>query len=224
MRQSPDYIQVQLKTRFLTGSGIEQALRETGGEWQKRDGAEAWSKSLSPEQVNTLLAAIEHDPETTTLSAPRVMMFNGQRAFVMISTSTAYVGEVQRIKTRDGTNAFDPVIKTVNSGVVLDARVNVTGDGKSVALDLHPHVARLLSLEPVLATGGEAGKGPFIQVPRLSTATLHASTTVANDQTVVMRVTPKLKSGSAPATQPTTAADTPPTIILFNPSVIRPSR
>jgi beta-lactamase regulating signal transducer with metallopeptidase domain len=225
MRASPDHLQVSLKTRFLTGEGINAALQQIGGEWQPRDGAEMWSKLLSPAEVERVLEAIRHDPKTTTLSAPRLILFNGQRAFVMVATSTAYIAEVSRIKAQDGSTAFDPLIKNVHSGIVLDAHVDVTDNGKSIALDVRPHVARLLSLEKVLAPGSEAGKGPFIQLPRVSTSTLATKVSVPDQQTVVMRITPQLKSAPGPSTHPATTAtdDVTPTICLFNPAIIRPS-
>jgi beta-lactamase regulating signal transducer with metallopeptidase domain len=224
LRQSPDYIQVNIKTRFLTGSAVERALNSTGGEWQKRaDGVgEVWSKFLSPDQLSTLLTATQDDRTSTTLTAPRLTLFNAQRAFVVVATETAYVADMNRIKATDGNQGFDPVVKTVHRGVVIDAHAKVSDDAKSVALDLEPHLARLLSLDRSVAPGGDSDKGPFIQVPRVSVATLHTSIQVPNDQTAVMRITPQLKFGGAPTTHPTTAADGAPVFILVNPWVIPP--
>ena len=60
-------------------------------------------------QVSLLLRATQASQYSSTLTAPRLTLFNGQRAFVVVATETAYVSDLTPIV---GTNAvaFDPTV------------------------------------------------------------------------------------------------------------------
>jgi general secretion pathway protein D len=116
-------------------------------------------------QVSLLIRATQVSKNTTTLTAPRLTLFNGQRAFVVVATETAYVSDLTPIV---GTNAvaFDPTVGIVQSGVLLDVQATVSADRKYVTLTLRPTLSRLRDLVsfPVsaLAAGGGTIGGPTV--------------------------------------------------------------
>ncbi|HVT90213.1 MAG TPA: hypothetical protein VHD56_15280 [Tepidisphaeraceae bacterium] len=95
-------------------------------------------------QVSLLLRATQISQNATTLTAPRITLFNGQRAFVVVATETAYVSDLTPIV---GTSAvaFDPTISIIQSGVLLDVQATVSSDRKYVTLTLRPTLTRLRS-------------------------------------------------------------------------------
>ena len=97
--------------------------------------------------VNFLLRATEAAENTTLVTAPRLTLFNGQRAYVLVSRQTAYVSDLQAVVAQ-GAVAFNPTIGLVQSGVLLDVQATVSSDRKYVTLTLRPQLATLLDLLP----------------------------------------------------------------------------
>ena len=79
------------------------------------------------------------------VTAPRVTLSNGQRGYVVVSTQTAYVSDLEPIV---GTRAvgFDPTISIIESGILLDVQGTVSADRKYVTLTLRPTLSRLAAL------------------------------------------------------------------------------
>jgi general secretion pathway protein D len=102
-------------------------------------------------QVSLLLRATQISQNTTTLTAPRLTLFNGQRSFVVVATETAYVSNLTPV-VATGAVAFDPTIGIVQSGVLLDVQATVSADRKYVTLTLRPILSRLRSLTPFPVT------------------------------------------------------------------------
>src|SRR5206468_2928173 len=82
---------------------------------------------------------------STLLTAPRITLFNGQRAYVLVSRQTAYVSDLEAVVAQ-GAVAFNPTIGLVQSGVILDVAATVSADRKYVTLTLRPQLATLLQL------------------------------------------------------------------------------
>jgi general secretion pathway protein D len=118
-------------------------------------------------QVNLLLRATQAAQNSTFVSAPRVTLFNGQRAFVLVATQQAYISDLNA-QTGTGVGIFDPEIGIVSSGVLLDVVATVSADRKYVTLTLRPQLAQLVDLEEFLfqvggtSTFGGTGDESFI--------------------------------------------------------------
>ena len=96
-------------------------------------------------QVNLLLRATQASRNSSIVTAPRVTLFNGQRAFVLVATQRAYISDLNA-QVGTGTGIFDPTISTVQSGVILDVQATVSADRKYVTMTLRPQLATLLQL------------------------------------------------------------------------------
>jgi general secretion pathway protein D len=97
--------------------------------------------------VTFLVRATQALQNSTVVTAPRVTLSNGQRGYVVVSTQTAYVSDLEPVV---GTRSvgFDPTISIIESGILLDVQGTVSADRKYVTLTLRPTLSRLAALQP----------------------------------------------------------------------------
>jgi len=91
-------------------------------------------------ELQTILRAVRKRQRSNIVTAPKLTVFNTQRANVSVITQKAFV---QDFEVEVATNAViaDPVIGTVQEGVVLDVRPIISADRKYITLELQPTVA-----------------------------------------------------------------------------------
>jgi general secretion pathway protein D len=154
-------------------------------------------------QVNMLLRATQASIHTSVVTAPRVTLFNGQRAWVLIATQRAYVSDLTPV-VGNGVVAFSPTIDVINSGVLLDVQATVSSDRKYVTLTLRPQLAELLGLfeftfqqgttqgtTPIIGGGGtivtntSAGSG-IVQQPEIQLTEVRTTVSVPDGGTLLL--------------------------------------
>jgi general secretion pathway protein D len=157
--------------------------------------------------VQFLLNATQASQSSTTLTAPRVTLFNGQRAYVLVATERAYVSSLDAV-VGNNTSAFEPEVDVVASGVLLDVQATVSADRKYVTLTLRPQLAQLLNLftfnfqsatagVPTTPTGGVGGginnsivsfnqSSGFIQEPELQITEVRTTVSVPDGGTLLL--------------------------------------
>jgi general secretion pathway protein D len=155
-------------------------------------------------QVQFLLQATQASQTSTTLTAPRVTLFNGQRAYVLVATQRAYVSDLEAV-VGNNTSSFEPTIDVVSSGVLLDVQATVSADRKYVTLTLRPQLAQLLNLFTfnfqgaasgvstvipgpggVLDTSQGAGQTGFVQEPELQITEVRTTVSVPDGGTLLL--------------------------------------
>jgi type II secretory pathway component GspD/PulD (secretin) len=122
--------------------------------------------------VNFLIRAVQANQTTVQLTAPRLTLFSGQRAVLIVQTQQAYVSGLTPI-VAPGVGLFEPTVATTTAtGVVLSVLATVSPDRKYVFLDLRPQLARLRALvpfsvsaviTPVAVAGTTVGTNQIIQ-------------------------------------------------------------
>jgi general secretion pathway protein D len=155
-------------------------------------GMDVTATFLDDVQVNFLLRATQASVTSSVVTAPRVTLFNGQRAWVVVATQTAYVSNltpvVLTISTGLATNTFtgyQPVVSLANSGVLLDVTATVSADRKYVTLTLLPTLNHLANLVNVpFATG--VGTTGTIQLPIMETTSLATTVSVPDGGTLLL--------------------------------------
>ncbi len=150
--------------------------------------------------VSFLIRAVEANQNTTTLTAPRLTLFSGQRAVLIVETQQAYVSDLTPV-VAPGAALFDPTVSTtVAVGVVLAVQATVSPDRKYVFLDLQPQLARLRALasfqisaavQPVTtAAGGVVGQSSIItgtlQLPTIDVTQVRTSVSVPDGATLLL--------------------------------------
>ena len=107
-------------------------------------------------QVQLLLRATQAQQTSTIVQAPRLTLYNGQRAYVVVAVSQAYVSNLTAA-VGTGVSAFQPTIGFAQSGVELDVVATVSADRKYVTLTLRPELANLLDLKSFTFQTGTSG-------------------------------------------------------------------
>ena len=102
--------------------------------------------------------AVEASVNSTLVTAPRITLFNGQRAYVLVAIQRAYVSNLTPVVTT-GASSFAPTVSIVQSGVVLDVQATVSADRKYVTMTLRPQLATLLDLASFTFQVGTNGGG-----------------------------------------------------------------
>lgn len=96
-------------------------------------------------QVDFLIRATQANRRSSIVQAPRLMMFNGQRAWVAVVRSRQYVSSVTAT-VAEQVAAVAPQVANVQSGTVLDVEGTISNDKKYVTLTVRTGLAQ----EPII--------------------------------------------------------------------------
>lgn len=123
-------------------------------------------------QVDFLIQATQAHSSTRTLTAPRVTLYNGQRAFVSVATQQAFIAGVEAIVS-DNTSGLQPIINYAPTGTLLDVDATVSHDRRYVTMTLRPQVTTLngaIREVPVISGGSAVAIGlPNITMQQIQT-------------------------------------------------------
>jgi type II secretory pathway component GspD/PulD (secretin) len=144
-------------------------------------------------QVDFLVRATQADSRTTVLTAPRLVLINGQRSWVAVTVQQNFVSQLIPV-VATGAVAQAPQIQQINSGAVLDVTATVTADKRYVTMTLRPGLTRLLDVQTFPFGGGAAGGGfgggagaaAFIQLPTLSAQRVATTVSVPDGGTLLI--------------------------------------
>jgi len=95
---------------------------------------------LNNTQVQDFVRALAVRENQSTLTAPRLTVFNTQRAHMFIARQQSYVADYDI-----SGDSYDPVIRQFLVGVVLDVKPIVSSDRRYVTLELRPTVTDLVN-------------------------------------------------------------------------------
>jgi len=137
--------------------------------------------------VALAIDALKSKYEVNTLSAPRLTVFNNQRAHVKVSTITDYVSEVDAEVQASTNNLYytiDTKVRQAPAGTILDVIPTINDNG-TITLALHPTfiTADLDSTVDVESVATSASGGTSLAA---NTLTLPVFTTQSVDTTVVI--------------------------------------
>ena len=135
-------------------------------------------------KLNVALTALEQEGKVNTLSSPKIICFNNQRANIRIETATDYVAKITTttVFTNDNPNVESSAdIETAVEGIVMDVTPTIDANGENITLDLHPTVVELVSLESV-----DLGASGTIRVPKYVRRSADTTVSVVDGGTVVL--------------------------------------
>jgi general secretion pathway protein D len=99
---------------------------------------------LNNTQMNAFIKALAARENQTTLTAPRLTVYNTQRANMFVCTQQSYVAEYNIVG-----DMYEPVVKQFMVGVVLDVKPIVSSDRHYVTLEMRPTTATLLNFTTI---------------------------------------------------------------------------
>ena len=138
-------------------------------------------------QVNFLIQATQASAYTRTLVAPRLTLFNGQRAYLALMTQQAYIGGYDATVS-DNASVVTPTISILSSGTVLDVEGTISADRRYVTLTVRPTVTTLDQLfeTSVAFEGNGAVYNRVIQLPLVTIQTLETTVIVPDRGTLLL--------------------------------------
>jgi general secretion pathway protein D len=148
-------------------------------------------------QVDLLVQATQADRRSVVMTAPRLTFFNGQRAWVAVTTQQAFVSALTPV-TGTAAGAFQPQISTINDGFVLDVEGVVSSDRRYVTMTVIFDFAEFLGFRNSDASEfqGSAGGGNqggdaatfsgFVELPILRGSRVRTTVSVPDKGTVLL--------------------------------------
>ncbi len=99
---------------------------------------------LNNAQVQAFIKALAVRENTSVLLAPRLTVFNTQRAHVFVARQQSYVADYSI-----SADNYDPEIRQFLQGIVLDVKPVVSSDRRYVTLELRPTITDLVSFPTI---------------------------------------------------------------------------
>ena len=150
-------------------------------------------------QIGFLLRAIQADIRSTTLQAPRITLYNGQRSYISVSTVTTYVSDVEPV-VAEAAVGWDPTIGAIPVGVTLDVKATVSADRRYVQMDLRPQVATIEGWDSSIISAAVPMGGiatATIDLPRVRVQDFKTTVSVPDGGTLLLGGTRQYIEGEA---------------------------
>ena len=102
---------------------------------------------LGKPRINMLMTALEKTGKGTIMDSPKITALNGQRVNVAFIKQRQYIqdGDIQA-----GAVAYEPVINTFSTGVVLDVKPVMSYDRKFITIHVFPTLLELVDVRELL--------------------------------------------------------------------------
>ena len=141
-------------------------------------------------QVDFLLKATQADRRSSVMNAPKLVLMNGQRAWVGVLNTLAYVGGVMAVVDENSV-AQQPIPQQLQTGTVLDVQAVVSADKRYVTMNLRPGVAQPvgpMATFPISggAAGAAAAADSFIQLPNTQRQVIRTTVSVPDGGTLLI--------------------------------------
>ncbi len=137
-------------------------------------------------QIDFLIRATQANRRSAIVQAPRLMMFNGQRANVVINRTRSYVSSVTA-NVAEGAVGVQPIVAAIASGTVLDVEGTISADRKYVTLTVRTSLAQEPAFErfEVQRASGNS-PGIFVLLPDQEIRRINTTVSVPDGGTVLL--------------------------------------
>lgn len=137
-------------------------------------------------QVDFLIRATQANAKSSVVQAPRLVMFNGQRANISVGRSRTYVSSITP-QVAEGAVAVQPVTSTASSGTVLDVQGTISADRRYVTVTVQTTQTDEPTFER-FEVQRAAGNSPglFILLPEQAFATVNTTVSIPDGGTVLL--------------------------------------
>ena len=132
---------------------------------------------LDDTQFEVILRAVEKSERIEEVSAPRLTVYDTQRANVSVMKQNSYVQDFD-VEIAQAAAIGDPIIQTIRDGIILDVRPIVSADRRFITMELRPTVADLVRPIPTFQTSLATGPPVTIQVPELAISRVRTTVTM----------------------------------------------
>ncbi|MFQ5845918.1 MAG: hypothetical protein ACE5JG_13120, partial [Planctomycetota bacterium] len=140
---------------------------------------------LDDVQMEVILRAVEKSERIEQISAPRLTVYNTQRANVSVLTQNSYVQDFD-VEIAQAAAIGDPIVQTIRDGVILDVRPIVSADRRFITMELRPTLAELVRPIPTFLTSLATGPPVTIQVPEIAISRVRTTVTIPDAGTLLL--------------------------------------
>ena len=176
---------VNIEARVIQASKGSGFFRDVGIQW----GGESDLLLLDEAQVEVILRAIEKSERLQQITAPRISVYDRQRANVSVLNQISYVMD-HEIEISNGAFISDPIIGVVQEGLLLDFTPTISKDKQYISLELAATYAEIRKpmLEHTIECGAPAeGQRAKIQVPQTDLTLASLSARLPSGGTMLVR-------------------------------------
>jgi hypothetical protein len=209
--------QVTVEARFLTAD--DAALAALPDDLRRRLPLTSTApdrmtdhRPLSDADAAALLALARSSGTASTLTAPRVTVFSGQRAYVLVASQRAYASGATVTAGWPGRFTVTPTIDVADAGVLLDVHATAADDGQSALVTLRPELAEIHAPAP----------DDPLRSPRAAVTTLQTTLDLRSGRTAVVAGVPRPAADEVTARPTTAPARKTHTLLLVKATVTRP--
>lgn len=168
----------RLRTEHIDDTGLNgKRLKKTGGIAMQ-------IATLDDTQLGAIIWMIKKTGRAETLFAPRLTVFNTQRAHLTVVEQQAYIKDFD-VQVAQSAYIADPVIGTVQSGVVFDVRPTISNDRKYITLELRPTLALLEDMRQFNTSLG-ANKTVTFEMPVLRLQSVETTVRIPDQGTLLL--------------------------------------
>ncbi len=137
-------------------------------------------------QVDFLIRATQANARSSVVQAPRLVLFNGQRANIFVGRTQTYVASLQP-QVAQAATAFQPVPGAAQSGSSLDVEATISADRRYVTVTVRTTRAQdpvLTRFEVQRASGNSPGA--FVTNVDQSSASVNTTVSIPDGGTVLL--------------------------------------
>lgn len=140
---------------------------------------------LDDTQVEVVLRAVEKNERIEQVSAPRLSVYDTQRANVSVMTQNSYVQDFD-VEIAQSAAIGDPIVQTIRDGIILDVRPIVSADRRFITMEMRPTVAELVRPFPTFQTSLANGPPVTIQVPEIAISRVRTTVTMPDGGSLML--------------------------------------
>jgi len=140
---------------------------------------------LDDTQFEVILRAVEKSERIEQINAPRLTVYDTQRANVSVLTQSSYVQDFD-VEIAQAAAIGDPIVRTIRDGIILDVRPIVSADRRFITMELRPTVADLVRPIPTFQTSLATGPPVTIQVPEIAISRVRTTVTMPDGGTLML--------------------------------------
>lgn len=136
-------------------------------------------------QVDFLLRATQIDRRSSDLDAPRLVLFNGQRATFESFIEQDYIAALTPI-VGDNAGAFEPGIQTALTGRSLDVQATVSADRRYVTMTIRTFIRLTGGFRTVFFGGSSTVGSGFVELATQTTQQIRTTVSVPDGGTLLI--------------------------------------
>ena len=154
----------------------------------RRPTADRSSYTLDTQQVEALMRAVEKHEKATVVSAPRITVYDRQKANVSVLNQVSFVQDYDIEHQGKDTVIADPIIGVVQEGILIDFTPTCSEDGRTIRLAFEGTFSSLQRPIPEkeIEIAGAGARKVTIQLPQLEVGRIRETLEVADGAWVLM--------------------------------------